>query len=63
MVLNKIFFLCVLGSHCHVNSQNWLKFLVVGRDVGVSKSLKVTELRPRQSVVEPDEMRGTPLNR
>lgn len=54
MVLNKIFFLCVLGSHCHVNSQNWLKFLVVGRDVGVSKSLRVTELRPRQSVVEPD---------
>lgn len=40
-----------------------LSFLSLERDIGVSKSLKVTELKPRQSVMEADWIRGTPLNR
>ena len=31
-----------------------LSFLSLERDIGVAKSLKVTELKPRQSVTEAD---------
>lgn len=40
-----------------------LSFLSLERDIGISKSLKVTELKPRQSVMEANWIRGTPLNR
>lgn len=59
--LPKYFFFVSSALIIRSLTKTGLSFLWLRRDIGVSKSLKVTELRPRQYVMETDYMRGALL--